>query len=117
MICELNVDEDMTNLGGTLHGGCASYLIDGTTSLILVAHSMMTTGAPTARVSQQMNVTFHAPASLGVKLKIVCYTISVGNRTATAACEIWDATNNRLAVSGSQIMMQASLPGAPKPKL
>ncbi|KAG8734273.1 hypothetical protein FRC11_006812 [Ceratobasidium sp. 423] len=28
VVCEISLEEDMLNLLGTLHGGCAAYLID-----------------------------------------------------------------------------------------
>ncbi|PIL28316.1 hypothetical protein GSI_09605 [Ganoderma sinense ZZ0214-1] len=60
---ELVVDEDMVNLNGTMHGGCAVFLIDICSSMalaVLAAH----TGKPNKFVSQALNTTFHAPAPL-----------------------------------------------------
>ncbi|TFL03202.1 HotDog domain-containing protein [Pterulicium gracile] len=116
IVWELDVKEDMLNYMGTVHGGCISYLMDGCTSLVLVAHAMMTGGKPIARVSQQMSVTLHAPVPQDTMLRLVAYTTSVGKTTAFAVCEVWNARTDTLAATGSQIMVRASEP-SPKTKL
>lgn len=49
---EFTVDEEHLNLGGSLHGGCTSTLIDCITSYALISHTNGTPG-----VSVNLNVT------------------------------------------------------------
>ncbi|KAI1786940.1 HotDog domain-containing protein [Ganoderma leucocontextum] len=106
---ELTVDEDMVNLNGTMHGGCAVALIDVCSSMALTALAMYT-GKPFNFVSQALNTTFHAPAPLGVKIEMVNTTVSFGARTVSAVTEIWDVTNGRLCMTGVHNKMAPSQP-------
>ncbi|RPD56463.1 hypothetical protein L227DRAFT_578911 [Lentinus tigrinus ALCF2SS1-6] len=109
MVYEIDVSEDMLNIGRTMHGGCAVYLIDVCSSVAL----MVLAGAldkPTNFVSQALNTTFHAPAPAGAKLEIVNTTIAFGGRTVSAITEIWDVTNKRLCMTGVHNKMAPSKP-------
>ncbi|KAI0053807.1 Thioesterase/thiol ester dehydrase-isomerase, partial [Auriscalpium vulgare] len=104
VVCELFVEEDMLNISGNMHGGCAAYLVDICSTLPIAAYN----ADGRSGVSQIINMIYHAPAKLGAKLKIISTTIAVGGRTMSARCEIWDATNQRLVASGIQVKMDAS---------
>lgn len=41
---EFTVDEDMTNPGGTLHGGCTATVVDVISTLGLLSHKNQTPG-------------------------------------------------------------------------
>ncbi|KAH8107642.1 HotDog domain-containing protein [Cristinia sonorae] len=110
-VSETTVTPDMTNLWGTMHGGCTSFLIDNCTSLtlsLLAAHL----GKSPMIVSQSLNIMFHAPAPTGVKLKIISYSIASGSRITSARCEIYDVTNARLIASGVHAKMEANQPSS-----
>ncbi|KAI0690923.1 hypothetical protein C8T65DRAFT_671053 [Cerioporus squamosus] len=111
MVYETTVEEDMLNIGRTMHGGCAVYIIDICSSVAL----MVLAGAldkPTSYVSQALNTTFHAPAPAGAKLEIVNTTVAFGGRTVSAVTEIWDVTNKRLCMTGVHNKMAPSKPAA-----
>ncbi|KAH9850720.1 hypothetical protein C2E23DRAFT_297170 [Lenzites betulinus] len=110
---ETTVHDDMLNIGGNMHGGCAIYMIDICSSIALAVLGM-STRKPWNFVSQAINTTFHAPVALGTKIEVVNTTLSFGSRTVSAITEIWDVTNGRLCVSGVHNKMT---PSAPKPKL
>jgi len=97
----------MLNPGGSMHGGCAAFLIDACTTLVFLAASR------SAGVSASMDVVYHAPAALGAKLRIVNTAIAVGARIMSARSEIWDDTTKRLCVTGIHVKME---PSAPKSK-
>jgi len=105
VVCELEVQQDMVNGGGNMHGGCSAYLIDICTSLPLAA---LVKGNP--GVSQSINMVYHAPATVGTPLRIICTSIAVGGRAMTARGEIWDIKNGRLVASGVHIKMFPSQP-------
>ncbi|KAF9449046.1 hypothetical protein P691DRAFT_813222 [Macrolepiota fuliginosa MF-IS2] len=112
VVIELDVTEDMANGGGNIHGGCIAFLVDVTTTLALVAYSLDVDNNFFAGVSQTINVTYHSPAAIGNRLRIVNYTVAGGSRAKTARCEIWNATHHRLVASGLHIKMQPSGPTA-----
>ncbi|KAI0832561.1 HotDog domain-containing protein [Trametes gibbosa] len=110
---QTTVHDDMLNIGGNMHGGCAIYMIDICSSMALAVLGM-STGKPWNFVSQAINTTFHAPVPLGAKIEVVNRTVSFGSRTVSATTEIWDLTNGRLCVTGVHNKMK---PSEPKAKL
>ncbi|KAI0352970.1 hypothetical protein OH77DRAFT_648686 [Trametes cingulata] len=106
---ETVVHEEMLNIGGSMHGGCAVYMIDICSSMALAVLGMVTE-KPWNFVSQALNTTFHAPVPLGAKIQIVNTTVSFGSRTVSAITEIWDVTNKRLCVTGVHNKMKPSEP-------
>ncbi|KAI0375776.1 hypothetical protein BV20DRAFT_959825 [Pilatotrama ljubarskyi] len=106
---ETVVHEEMLNISGNMHGGCAVYMIDICSSMALAVLGMVTE-KPWNFVSQAINTTFHAPVPLGAKIEIVNTTVSFGSRTVSAITEIWDVTNHRLCVTGVHNKMKPSEP-------
>ena len=49
--CELKVDEEHQNRGGTLHGGLTATLVD-----VVSTYALMTTGTGAPGVSVDMNI-------------------------------------------------------------
>ncbi|PSR78328.1 hypothetical protein PHLCEN_2v7450 [Hermanssonia centrifuga] len=111
MVFEIDVTEDMCNFGNSVHGGCSAFLIDLCSSLAI---SLLATQEPKrnvhVHVSLVLNTTYHAPAPLGCRLKIVNTTMALGGRVMTARAEIYDITHNRLVASGVHIKMPPSAP-------
>ncbi|KAI0248827.1 HotDog domain-containing protein [Lactifluus subvellereus] len=110
VVCEVTVEEDMLNPGGSLHGACAAFLIDICTTLVFLA------AARSPGVSASMDVVYHAPAAPGAKLRIVNTALAVGARIMSARTEIWDDTTKRLCVTGIHVKMEPSVPKS-KPKM
>ncbi|KAL4256759.1 Thioesterase domain-containing protein [Pleurotus pulmonarius] len=114
VVCEIDVEEDMLNPLGNLHGGCSIFLIDecSTLPLSVLLHSL---GRPTSGgVSQTINTTFHAPAPLGTKIRLVNTSMIIEEPMLCTRSEVWDVDNHRLISSAVQTKM---LPSQPKPKL
>ncbi|TFK69436.1 hypothetical protein BDN72DRAFT_840406 [Pluteus cervinus] len=97
-IFELVVERDMCNVFGTLHGGCAAYIIDPCSSSALVVMGRAL-GIDGTGVSQSMNLIWHQPAHVGAKLRIVATSMFMHGRVRTARCELWDG--DRLCVSST----------------
>ncbi|KAI0708031.1 HotDog domain-containing protein [Earliella scabrosa] len=104
VVFEMPMLEDMLNVAGNLHGGCSMYLID-TCSLTALHVLRIVLDKKEGFVSQAINTVFHAPTSLGSRLKIVNTTVVFGSRIFSARTEIWDMTNRRLVATGVQNMV------------
>ncbi|KAF9498890.1 hypothetical protein BDN71DRAFT_312070 [Pleurotus eryngii] len=114
VVCEIDVEEDMLNPLGNLHGGCSIFLIDecSTLPLSVLLYSL---GRPTSGgVSQTINTTFHAPTPLGTKIRLVNTSMIIEEPMLCTRSEVWDVDNHRLISSAVQTKM---LPSQPKPKL
>ncbi|KAM6496419.1 HotDog domain containing protein, partial [Amanita muscaria] len=108
-VCELTVEEDMLNIGGTLHGGCAAYLIEACSTVALVAFGLAQNEPQVVgTVLQSLNIVYHSPAAVGDKLRIVNRTMTIGSRAVSARAEIWNDTHHRLVASGTNVSMQPS---------
>ncbi|KAI0068496.1 hypothetical protein BV25DRAFT_1329 [Artomyces pyxidatus] len=104
VVCEVVVEEEMLNALRVMHGGCLAFFIDicGTLpSTALLGHS---------GVSLNISVSYHAPAKVGDKLKIISTTLSNGARVTSTRGEIWNVTTKRLVASGVHTMMEQSVP-------
>ncbi|KAH7912937.1 HotDog domain-containing protein [Hygrophoropsis aurantiaca] len=110
VVFEITVDEDMLNPRGTLHGACSGLLIDHCSTMPILVLGLAAGGQGELGVSQSLNVVYHSPAMLGDKLRIVCTTLTLGNRALSSRCEIWDETSHRLVASGVHTKMAASPP-------
>ncbi|KAH7926796.1 hypothetical protein BV22DRAFT_1008275, partial [Leucogyrophana mollusca] len=108
VVVEMVVTEDMLNSSGKMHGGCIIFLVDICSTLPVIALSHATDGIGKPGVSQGINTIYHAPASLGDKLRLINTSMTLGGRTMTARIEIWDVTHHRLVASATQVKMDAS---------
>ncbi|KAK0443912.1 uncharacterized protein EV420DRAFT_1575349 [Desarmillaria tabescens] len=97
-VCEIEVTRDMCNVYGTLHGGCAAYLIDPCSVSALVALGVAT-GTDGTGVSQSMNLIWYRPAVQGTQLRIVSNTISMNGRLRSSRTEIQDRHSGVVYVS------------------
>ncbi|KAH9915549.1 uncharacterized protein BXZ73DRAFT_106098 [Epithele typhae] len=103
----LTVAADMLNWNGSMHGGCAVYLIDVCSSAAISLLAMVQK-KPWGSVSQALNTSFHAPALAGVTIEVVNTTTASGSRMLSSVTEIWDVTNSRLCMSGTHHKMAPS---------
>ncbi|XP_043248801.1 acyl-coenzyme A thioesterase 13-like [Colletes gigas] len=79
----LIVSEDHLNLGGTMHGGFTSTLIDCVSTYALMTHK---NGVP--GVSVDLNVSFMKPALPGELITIDARTVRAGKTLAFLAVDI-----------------------------
>ncbi|XP_076623412.1 acyl-coenzyme A thioesterase 13 [Colletes latitarsis] len=80
---QLIVSEDQLNLGGTMHGGFTSTLIDCVSTYALMTHK---NGVP--GVSVDLNVSFMKPALPGELITIDARTVRAGKTLAFLAVDI-----------------------------
>ncbi|KAF9458491.1 hypothetical protein BDZ94DRAFT_1201082 [Collybia nuda] len=88
-IFEIEVEKDMCNIFGTLHGACAAYIIDPCSVSSLVVLGTVT-GVDGTGVSQSMNLIWHQPARLGTRLRVVSTSVFIHGRVRSARCELWN---------------------------
>jgi acyl-coenzyme A thioesterase 13 len=107
-VVELDVTEDMLNAAHTLHGGCSAFLVDICSSFAIHAFQIINAEGATDHpipVSQSLNMIYHAPASLGDRLRVINTTLTIGSRAFTARTEIWSETHHRLVASGTHVKL------------
>ncbi|OJD16849.1 hypothetical protein AJ78_03039 [Emergomyces pasteurianus Ep9510] len=95
----LTVTEPFCNKVGALHGGCATTLIDVTSTGLLIALSkpgQFSRGG----VSRALNVKFVRPAPMGVEVRIVNELVHMGKRLALVRSEIRRVDTGALCVVG-----------------
>lgn len=80
---QLIISEEHLNLGGTLHGGFTSTLID-----CVSTYAIMTHGNNSPGVSVDLNVTFMKPALPGDLITIDAKTVRAGKTLAFLAVDI-----------------------------
>ncbi|KAL4629948.1 acyl-coenzyme A thioesterase 13 [Arapaima gigas] len=95
VVCEMKVEEEHLNRGGTLHGGLTATLVDvvSTTALIYTER-----GAP--GVSVDMNITYMNAAKLGEELVITAQVLKQGQMMAFATVELASKTTGKLIAQG-----------------
>ena len=77
------VSEEHLNLGGTLHGGCTSTIID-----CISTYAVMTQGTGAPGVSVDLHVTFMKPALPGELVTVDAKTVRVGKRLAYLSVDL-----------------------------
>ncbi|KZT60812.1 hypothetical protein CALCODRAFT_417714, partial [Calocera cornea HHB12733] len=105
-IHEVTVTEDCLNGIGFLHGGCTAYWIDSCSSIALSAlDSPDESTLPS--VSLNLSVTYHAPAPLGAKLRLISNVVAFSARVQTVRCEVWDVSEpiHKIVASATHIKM------------
>ncbi|EKM59908.1 uncharacterized protein PHACADRAFT_250707 [Phanerochaete carnosa HHB-10118-sp] len=110
IVFETEVTRDTCNYLGAMHGGCISFLIDICTTIVISLIAAISSPEAAINVSLSLNITFHAPAVLGSKLKIISTSVAMGTRVMIVRAEVYDATNGRLVATGVHMKMPPSLP-------
>ncbi|KAJ7086253.1 HotDog domain-containing protein [Mycena epipterygia] len=104
VVLEIEVTESMSNVYGTMHGGCAAYMLDPATVAATVLLGLAK-GFDGTGVSQAMNVHWHHPAPLGATLTITTRSVFADGRARLAGCEMRDKGSGRLIVSGTHAFL------------
>ncbi|KAJ6573819.1 HotDog domain-containing protein [Mycena vulgaris] len=105
-ILEIEVTKSMCNVYGTMHGGCAAYILDCATVAPMILLGLAK-GFDGTGVSQSMNINWHHPAPLGATLTITGRSIFSDGRARLSLCEMRQKGSGRLIVSGSHALLNA----------
>ncbi|KAK7014391.1 4HBT domain-containing protein [Favolaschia claudopus] len=106
---EVRVEEDMCNVYGTLHGGCAAFILDPCTMGAIFLLRNLKNLNMLGGISQNMNINWHHPAPLGTTLLITTRSVFADGRARLAWCEMRDKSTNALILSGTHAFMSAKV--------
>ncbi|KAH9990227.1 HotDog domain-containing protein [Russula compacta] len=109
-VLSLSSTTGMVNGAGVAHGGCIAYILDNSPLVVLG----LLRGINAVGVTQNMHITYHAPAPLGTHLRIVSTSVALGKRVMNARCEVSDKKTGRLIATGFVSRMQPLLSATSK---
>ncbi|XP_007421999.1 acyl-coenzyme A thioesterase 13 [Python bivittatus] len=95
VVCEMKVEEQHTNRGGTLHGGLTATLVDIVSTAALL-HTER--GAP--GVSVDMNITYMSSAKIGEEILITAEVLKQGKTLGFANVNLTSKATGRLIAQG-----------------
>ncbi|KAF4100289.1 acyl-coenzyme A thioesterase 13 [Onychostoma macrolepis] len=95
VVCELKVEEEHTNRGGTLHGGLTATLVDVISTTAIMYSER---GAP--GVSVDMNITYMNAAKIGEDVLITAQVLKQGRTLAFATVDLTNKANGKLIAQG-----------------
>ncbi|XP_052440894.1 acyl-coenzyme A thioesterase 13 [Carassius gibelio] len=95
VVCELKVEEEHTNKGGTLHGGLTATLVDMISTTAIMYSER---GAP--GVSVDMNITYMNAAKIGEDVLITAQVLKQGRTLAFATVDLTNKANGKLIAQG-----------------
>ncbi|KAK9957427.1 hypothetical protein ABG768_011674 [Culter alburnus] len=95
VVCEMKVEEEHTNRGGTLHGGLTATLVDMISTTAIMYSER---GAP--GVSVDMNITYMNAAKIGEDILITAQVLKQGRTLAFATVDLTNKANGKLIAQG-----------------
>ncbi|KAG7250022.1 hypothetical protein CRUP_037006 [Coryphaenoides rupestris] len=95
VVCELRVEEEHTNRGGTLHGGLTATLVDIVSTTAIMCSER---GAP--GVSVDMNITYMNPAKIGEDVLITAQVLKEGKSLAFASVDLFNKSTGKVIAQG-----------------
>uniref|UniRef100_W5MAR2 Acyl-coenzyme A thioesterase 13 n=2 Tax=Lepisosteus oculatus TaxID=7918 RepID=W5MAR2_LEPOC len=95
VVCEMKVEEEHTNRGGTLHGGLTATLVD-----IVSTTALLYTERAEPGVSVDMNITYMNTAKLGEDVLITAQVLKQGRTLAFATVDITNKETGKLIAQG-----------------
>ncbi|KAJ6557716.1 HotDog domain-containing protein [Mycena capillaripes] len=105
-VFEIEIAKSMCNVYGTMHGGCAAFILDPCTVSAMVLLGRVK-GFDGTGVSQSMNVHWHHPAPLGSTIIVTTRSVFVDGRARLARCEMREKGTGKLVVSGTHAFLNA----------
>uniref|UniRef100_A0A8C3BGE0 Acyl-coenzyme A thioesterase 13 n=1 Tax=Cairina moschata TaxID=8855 RepID=A0A8C3BGE0_CAIMO len=95
VVCELKVEEEHTNRGGTLHGGLTATLVD-----VVSTAALLHTERPAPGVSVDMNITYTSAAKIGEEVLITAQILKQGRNIAFATVDLTNKATGKLIAQG-----------------
>ncbi|XP_033010601.1 acyl-coenzyme A thioesterase 13 [Lacerta agilis] len=95
IVCEMKVEEEHTNRGGTLHGGLTATLIDDVSTFALLYTERAAPG-----VSVDMNITYMSAAKIGDEIQITAEILKQGRKLAFANVDLINKATGKLIAQG-----------------
>ncbi|XP_035406472.1 acyl-coenzyme A thioesterase 13 [Cygnus atratus] len=95
VVCELKVEEEHTNRGGTLHGGLTATLVD-----VVSTAALLHTERAAPGVSVDMNITYTSAAKIGEEVLITAQILKQGRNIAFATVDLTNKATGKLIAQG-----------------
>ncbi|XP_065326932.1 acyl-coenzyme A thioesterase 13 [Pelmatolapia mariae] len=95
VVCEMRVEEEHTNRGGTLHGGLTATLVDVVSTMAIMYSER---GAP--GVSVDMNITYMNAAKMGEDVLITAQVLKQGRSLAFATVDLTNKVTGKIIAQG-----------------
>ncbi|XP_042320962.1 acyl-coenzyme A thioesterase 13 [Sceloporus undulatus] len=95
VVCEMEVAEEHTNRGGTLHGGLTATLVD-----VVSTAALLCTERGSPGVSVDMNITYMSAAKIGDEIQITAKILKQGRSLAFATVDLTNKATGRLIAQG-----------------
>uniref|UniRef100_G3NLE3 Acyl-coenzyme A thioesterase 13 n=1 Tax=Gasterosteus aculeatus TaxID=69293 RepID=G3NLE3_GASAC len=95
VVCEMRVEEEHTNRGGTLHGGLTATLVD-----VISTMAIMYTERGAPGVSVDMNITYVNAAKMGEDVLITAQVLKQGRTLAFATVDLTNKATGKLIAQG-----------------
>ncbi|XP_029918985.1 acyl-coenzyme A thioesterase 13 [Myripristis murdjan] len=95
VVCQMKVEEEHTNRGGTLHGGLTATLVDVISTAAIMYSER---GAP--GVSVDMNITYMNAAKIGEDVLITAQVLKQGRTLAFATVDLTNKATGKLLAQG-----------------
>ncbi|XP_010179320.1 PREDICTED: acyl-coenzyme A thioesterase 13, partial [Mesitornis unicolor] len=95
VVCEMKVEEEHTNRGGTLHGGLTATLVD-----VVSTAALLYTERALPGVSVDMNITYTSAAKIGEEVLITAQILKQGRNIAFASVDLTNKATGKLIAQG-----------------
>ncbi|XP_053800344.1 acyl-coenzyme A thioesterase 13 [Vidua chalybeata] len=95
VVCEMKVEEEHTNRGGTLHGGLTATLVD-----VVSTAALLYTERAAPGVSVDMNITYTSAAKIGEDILITAQILKQGKTLAFATVDLTNKATGKLIAQG-----------------
>ncbi|XP_074941889.1 acyl-coenzyme A thioesterase 13 [Phalacrocorax aristotelis] len=95
VVCEMKVEEEHTNRGGTLHGGLTATLVD-----VVSTTALLYTERAAPGVSVDMNITYTSAAKIGEEILITAQILKQGRNIAFASVDLTNKATGKLIAQG-----------------
>ncbi|KAI4893357.1 hypothetical protein NFI96_023747 [Prochilodus magdalenae] len=95
VVCEMKVEEEHTNRGGTMHGGLTATLVDVISTTAIMYSER---GAP--GVSVDMNITYMNAAKIGEDVLITAQVLKQGRTLAFATVDLTNKATGKIIAQG-----------------
>ncbi|CAL8397218.1 unnamed protein product [Gadus morhua 'NCC'] len=95
VVCEMKVEEEHTNHGGTLHGGLTATLVD-----IISTTAIMYSERGSPGVSVDMNITYMNAAKIGEDVLITAQVLKQGKTLAFASVDLINKSTGKVIAQG-----------------
>ncbi|NXV74047.1 ACO13 thioesterase, partial [Atlantisia rogersi] len=95
VVCEMKVEEEHTNRGGTLHGGLTATLVD-----VVSTTALLYTERAVPGVSVDMNITYTSAAKIGEDILITAQILKQGRNIAFASVDLTNKATGKLIAQG-----------------